>query len=104
MKTLGTHNYYVYILTNYLKERLYIGVTDNLERRLQEHKNDAQTEKKAFAGKYNCYYLVYWERFQYISDAIKREKELKGWARNKKIGLIEEFNPEWKFLNESLYP
>lgn len=104
MKTIGTHNYYVYMLTNYTRRILYIGVTNDLERRLEEHKIDSQTVKKTFVGKYNCFYLVYWERHQYIADAIRREKELKGWIRVKKENLIKEFNPEWKFLNEQFFP
>ena len=70
-------NYFIYILTNKIKTVLYTGVTNNLKRRLFEHKEDAKGQKKTFAGKYNCYYLVYYERFQLIEHAIKREKEIK---------------------------
>jgi len=102
MQLKGLHNYYVYILTNIQKTVLYIGVTNNLNRRLTEHEKDARTEKKHFTGRYNVYYLVFFERFQYINEAIKREKELKGWSRIKKENLIREFNPKWNFLNEEI--
>lgn len=97
-KTLGTHNYYVYILTNKTKTVLYIGMTNNLAERLYYHENP-EANSKAFTAKYNCCYLVYWEHFADVDDAIDREKVLKGWVRKKKDALISEFNPEWKFLN-----
>ena len=92
------HNYYVYILTNYSKKVLYTGVTNDLHRRLSEHKMG----KSEFTAKYNCFYLVYWEYLKYINNAIEREKEIKGWQRNKKESLIVSFNPEWKFLDEEI--
>ena len=97
-KTIGTHNYYVYILTNRSKTVLYIGMTNNLAERMFYHENP-EANSKAFTAKYKCYYLVYWEHFTEVDDAIDREKELKGWVRIKKDALISEFNPEWKFLN-----
>lgn len=94
------HNYFVYMLTNKNKNVLYTGVTNDLERRLHEH---ITGEKKgSFTQKYNCYYLVFFERYQYIEHAIDREKEIKGWTRMKKNKLIEIENPEWRFLNEEL--
>jgi putative endonuclease len=102
MKPIGTHNYFVYITTNKEKTVLYTGVTNDLTRRISEHKKDAEGEKKHFAGKYNVYFLVYWERHQYILHAIEREKQIKGWLRAKKETLISEFNPEWRFLNDEL--
>src|SRR6478609_5172160 len=99
MKPIGTHNYFVYITTNKNKKILYTGVTNNLKRRLWEHEEDSKGKKLHFAGKYNCFYLVYWERFEYVEFAIKREKQIKGLLRSKKNLLISEFNPEWKFLN-----
>lgn len=92
------HNYYVYILANFQKTVLYVGVTNDLVRRLSEHQQGLST----FTSKYNCFYLVYWEYHQYINNAIEREKEIKGWRRSKKEGLINSFNPEWKFLNEEI--
>lgn len=100
MKPKGFHNYFVYIVTNAAKTVLYIGVTNNLRTRLYQHKQDATTDKLHFTGKYNVYFLIYWERFDNINDAIRREKQLKGWRRSKKEALINEFNPEWRFLND----
>ena len=94
------HNYYVYITSNKNKTVLYTGVTNDLKRRLFEHEEDSNGPKLFFAGKYNCYHLAYYERFQYIQDAIKREKEIKGWKRIKKENLISQLNPEWNFLNK----
>ena len=91
--------YYVYILTNKNKTVLYIGVTNDVARRLWEHQNH-KDHINAFTYKYNCYYLVYYEEFNDIDQAIAREKQLKGWKRIRKDNLINEFNPEWKFLND----
>ena len=96
MKTLGTHNYYVYILTNKNKTVLYIGVTNNLKDRIEFHKTN---NKSSFTSKYKCFQLIYYERFEEIQFAIKREKQLKGWKRSKKEDLINNFNSDWKFLN-----
>ena len=95
----GNHDYYVYILTNANKNVYYIGVTNSLEIKISQHKADALGPKKTFAGKFNCYYLIYMEHFKYINNAIACEKELKGWTRGKKEELIKAFNPDWKFLN-----
>jgi putative endonuclease len=102
MKSYKEHNYFVYILTNIARTVLYVGVTNNLKRRLSEHKKESVTARKSFAGRYNCIYLVYFEHHGYFLNAIDREKQIKGWLRSKKITLIDEFNPEWKFLNDSL--
>ena len=99
MKPLGSHNYFDYILTNKTKTVLYTGITNNLERRLWEH---TQPETNRFTSKYNCRYLLYWERFQYVEAAIAREKQIKGWTRTKKEQLIFEFNPKWNFLNDEV--
>lgn len=93
--------YYVYMLTNKIKTVLYTGMTNDLEQRLVEHYFD-RIERKTFTGKYNCHFLVYYESYEYVNDAITREKEIKGWLRRKKDALIENFNPGWKFLNEEL--
>ena len=93
------HNYYVYILTNANKTTLYIGITNNLVRRILEHREDANNKRKTFAGKYKCVHLVYWEHYQYINIAIEREKQLKKWRREKKENLINEFNPTWSFYS-----
>jgi putative endonuclease len=91
--------YYVYIVTNVNKTVLYTGVTNNLERRLNEHA-EGDSAELAFTNKYGAKYLLYYERFQRIIDAIAREKEIKGWRREKKVRLIETENPFWKFLNQ----
>ena len=101
MKTFGTHNYYVYITTNPDKHVFYVGVTNDLRAQLNQHLVDSKNEKRHFAGKYNCIHLVYYERFDRIDDAIRREKILKGWKRQRKIDLITTVNPSWKFLIES---
>ena len=101
MKTIGSHNYYVYILTNKTKTVLYTGVTNNLKDRLYYH-NNPEPFSKAFTTRYRCYYLVYHEHFFEIEDAISREKQIKGWSRKKKDEIITSFNPEWKFLNDEI--
>jgi len=82
------------------KSVLYIGVTNDLQHRTYEHENGLIL---GFTKKYNCHYLVYYERFQNINDAIEREKEIKKWRREKKDNLIIEFNPTWDFLNKKIY-
>jgi putative endonuclease len=90
---------YVYILTNKSNRVLYIGVTSNLIKRIYEHKNKSID---GFTEKYNVNKLVYFEQYSEIVAAISREKQLKGWLRNRKIELIESLNPEWKDLYDSL--
>ena len=84
--------YYIYILSNWNNKVIYIGVTGDLLRRLYEHKNK---QAEGFTKKYNVNKLIYFEEYNDVKDAIKREKHLKGWRREKKISLIEEKNPEW---------
>ena len=88
-------NYYVYIMTNCKNTVLYIGVTNNLERRVYEHKNKLV---EGFSKRYNLNKLVYFECSQDIVIAIEREKQLKGWLRSKKISLIKSVNPNWNDL------
>ena len=102
MDISGNHNYYLYITTNQSKKVLYIGITNNLDRRLVEHKEDSVSLKQSFAGKYNAIFLIYYEHYQYIQHAIDREKEIKGWRRQKKETLINSFNPDWEFLNDKI--
>jgi putative endonuclease len=92
------YNFYNYILTNFNQTVLYTGVTNNLERRLYEHYFGIN-QKGSFTTKYRCFYLVWYERHQYINNAINREKEIKGWTRDKKNKLIQEENSNWRFLN-----
>jgi putative endonuclease len=94
------HNYFVYMITNKNKTVLYIGVTNDLQRRTYEHENGLLP---GFTKKYNCHYLIYFEHFQNIDDAIAREKVIKKWRREKKENLINEFNADWKFLNNEVY-
>ena len=101
MKTKGSHNYFVYILTNKNKTVLYTGVTNNLKERLYFHRNPLPFSK-AFTTKYKCFYLIYYEHFFQIEDAIAREKQIKGISRAKKENLIASFNPTWSFLNDTI--
>lgn len=91
MKSVN-HQYYVYIITNKKKGTLYIGMTNNIERRIYEHKNELID---GFSKKYGLKKLVYQECFEHVSDAILREKRLKKWKRAWKITLIEERNKDW---------
>ena len=84
------HIYYVYILSNYNNTVLYVGVTNDLIRRCHEHKNKLI---KGFTEKYNVNKLVYYEVFDFIDLAIQREKQIKGYSREKKEMLIEKLNP-----------
>nr|WP_302706874.1 GIY-YIG nuclease family protein [uncultured Dialister sp.] len=88
---------YVYILSNRKHTVLYIGVTNNLQRRLYEHKNEMVD---GFTKRYHIHRLVYFEEFDHIDQAIAREKMLKGWRRDRKDALITSFNPEWNDLSE----
>jgi putative endonuclease len=90
------HQYYVYILSNKKNETLYIGMTNDLERRMFEHKRKLI---EGFTKRYDLNRLIYFEQFQYVNDAIKREKQLKNWNRQWKIDLIEENNLEWEDLS-----
>ncbi len=89
---------YVYIMSNKNKTTLYIGVTNNLERRVAEHKNGTGSK---FTSKYNLVELIYFEIFSEIGKAIERETKLKNWHRDWKINLIKSINPEMKDLAES---
>lgn len=100
-KTLGAHNYYVYILTNKNKTVLYIGVTNDLKARLYYH-NNPEANSKHFTHKYKCEYLLYYEHFLDVEIAIQREKQLKKWRREKKEELINRSNPDWNFLNDAI--
>jgi putative endonuclease len=88
--------YYVYIMTNQSKT-LYVGITHNLTRRVHQHKSGAIP---GFTQKYKIKKLVYFEVTTDIQEALKREKQLKGWLRSKKIALIETLNPQWKNLSD----
>ncbi|WP_370213794.1 GIY-YIG nuclease family protein [Mesoflavibacter profundi] len=90
------YKYYVYLLSSKKNGTLYIGVTNDLERRMFEHKNKLVS---GFTAKYNVNKLMHFEDFQYVNDALKRKKQLKNWNRQWKIDLIEKENKEWKDLS-----
>ena len=92
-------DYYTYIVAS-RSRTLYIGVTGNLHKRVLEHKRKTYT---GFSSNFNCSRLVWFEGYVHASTAIAREKQLKGWARSKKIALIEKANPTWEDLSESWY-
>ena len=93
-------NYYVYLLTNTHNTVLYTGVTNNIERRLYEHKNKLI---KGFTEKYNLHKLVYVEETNDVNAAIAREKQIKGWVRVKKDALVINQNPKWLDLSAEWY-
>jgi len=88
-------SYYVYILTNWNNKVMYVGITNNLIRRVHEHKNKLV---KGFTEKYNVNKLVYFEETRDVIAAITREKEIKKWRREKKDQLVNRMNPTWKDL------
>ena len=87
------NDYYVYILTNRYNNVMYIGITNNIQRRVYEHKSGAV---EGFTKKYSVHKLVYVESCHDVYEAIKREKQLKGWTRKRKNELVVSVNPEWK--------
>ena len=89
-------SFFVYIVSS-RSGTLYIAMCNNIERRMFEHKSG---EFEGFASKYHCNRLVYFERFDEVINAINREKQLKGWRREKKVALIEAMNPRWADLAE----
>ena len=92
--------YYVYILANANKNVIYTGVTNNLTKRVYEHKN--HVDKGSFTSRYNVENLVYYEITSDIKSAIEREKQIKGWNRTRKNKLIESKNPNWNDLYTSI--
>ena len=93
------HHYYVYILSS-RSRNLYIGVTNDLLRRVTQHR---EHKADSFTAQNNIHRLVHYEHFQYINNALTREKQLKGWLRIRKIALIEEDNPTWNDLFPGLH-
>ena len=94
------HRYFVYLLTNWNNKVMYVGVTNNLERRIYEHKNKMV---QGFTEKYNVSKLVYFEETNDVASAISREKEIKKWRREKKDALAITVNPEWKDLSDGWF-
>jgi putative endonuclease len=95
---MRTYNFYVYLLANWNNKVLYTGVTNNLERRIYEHK---QKLISGFTKRYNVCKLVYYEHTTDVHSAINREKEIKRWRREKKNNLVNTMNPGWKDLSET---
>ena len=91
------NDYYVYMMTNEYNNVLYIGVTNNLSRRVYEHKNGLL---EGFTQRYNVHKLVWFENCHDVKAAIAREKQLKGWIRSKKEELVRQMNPDWRDLSE----
>ena len=92
--------YYVYIMTNKYNSVVYTGVTNNLERRVYQHKKKLL---EGFTKKYNADRLVYFEMTEDVKSALEREKQIKGWTREKKNSLIENVNPTWSDLSSEWY-
>ena len=93
-----TNSYFVYILANWNNSVLYIGVTNDLQRRVYEHRQELV---EGFTKKYHVHKLVYYEHTGDVKAALAREKQLKGWRREKKEALVETMNPDWKDLSET---
>ncbi len=93
------HQYWVYIMTNKKRSVLYVGVTNDLYRRYIEHRTEVI---EGFTKRYKCHYLLYFEEYNYVDDAIAREKEIKAWRREKKDLLIATTNPSKKDMAEEL--
>ena len=94
---MRNHDYWVYILTNKRRTTLYIGITNNIVRRLNQH---GSGEVEGFTKHYHLNRLVWLEHFRNVKDAIACEKKLKGWRRVKEIALIEQTNPRWDDLSD----
>lgn len=88
--------YVVYIMASF-RQTLYVGVTNDLNRRVKQHK--AKADPASFTARYNIDRLVYFELFTNVHDALAREKQIKSWRRSKKVALIETNNPRWKDLS-----
>ncbi|MCW5853212.1 MAG: GIY-YIG nuclease family protein [Anaerolineae bacterium] len=95
---VAERNFYVYMLTN-ASRMLYTGMTNNLARRIYEHKHKLV---EGFTSQYNLTTLVWYEATTDVRSAIQREKEIKGWRRSKKIALIDALNPMWRDLSEDI--
>jgi len=91
--------YFVYVMASFSR-RTYVGITNNLERRVWQHKNGTYD---GHTSKYNKNRLVYFEDFQWVNDAIAREKQIKGWTQRKKLDLVESMNPDWHDLSEGWF-
>jgi putative endonuclease len=97
---MGYREYFVYMVTNFTLTTLYTGVTNSLHRRIWEHKSET---RDGFTKEYRCDRLVHFEIYNEITQAIEREKQIKGWTRAKKNALIATKNPEWRDLAADWY-
>lgn len=93
------HHYFVYLMSSRTRV-LYCGMTNSLVKRVAQHKAE---EFSGFSADYKCHRLVWYERFQYVDNAIDREKQIKRWRREKKIALIQQMNPAWVDLSEEWF-
>jgi len=96
---MNKHIYFVYIMANSNNRSIYIGITNDIKRRVAEHQSNL---KQGFSWKYNTHKLVYFEKFDYVSDAILKEKRMKKWNREWKNNLINKDNPQWNDLSPTL--
>ncbi len=94
------YQFYVYVMQSASRRALYTGMTNNLRKRVWQHKNHSF---EGFTDDYNAIHLVYWESFDSVHNAIAREKQLKGWRREKKRRLVEKMNPGWRDLAADWY-
>lgn len=94
-----TYKFFVYILTNFNRTVLYIGITSDLQKRIREHRLGKGSK---FTAKYNLKYVIYFEEFCDVYEAIQREKDLKSKSRQKKEAIINQFNPNWDDLSSSI--
>jgi putative endonuclease len=100
-KECATYIYYVYMMQSASRRALYIGMTNNLRKRIWQHKNHSF---EGFTDDHNATRLVYWESFDDVANAIDREKQLKRWRREKKMWLIDRKNPDWRDLAADWFP
>jgi putative endonuclease len=96
---MSGNNFWVYITTNPAKTVLYVGMTNDLARRILEHVDNVGRHPNTFTGKYNCCNLIYYEHYYSGKEASLREKQIKGYRREKKLNLIATMNPDWRVLN-----
>jgi putative endonuclease len=97
LRRISDHDYWLYILTNKHRTTLYIGITNNIQRRLYQHRYG---EVEGFTKRYHLNRLVWFEHFGNVKDAIACEKKLKRWRRSRKIALVEQTNPRWLDLSD----
>ena len=95
-------NYFVYILSNNTNTAIYVGVTNDLVRRMYEHRHES--DPRSYTAKYHIHKLVYFEHTTDVRSAIEREKQIKGWNRARKNKLVSTTNPNWDDLYQSILP